>query len=99
MKIRKGDNVIILAGKDKGKQGKVLEAMPKDERVLVEGINTGVKHQRSRQRGSQGQIITRPMPMHVSNVALVENGKAVRAGYTVENDKKVRVSRKSGEHI
>jgi large subunit ribosomal protein L24 len=101
MKIKKGDNVIILTGKDKGKQGTVLAAMPKDERVLVEGINMGVRHQRSRRRGSQGQIITRAVPVHISNVALVDkkSGKATRVGYTIEEGKKVRVARKSGEKV
>ncbi len=105
MKIKKGDNIIILSGKDKGKEGKVLEAMPKIDRVVVEGINTGTRHKKSRRKGSQGQIITRPMPIHISNVALVDKktGKPTRVGYTFEGEgkdaKKVRVARKSGEKI
>lgn len=105
MKIKKGDAVIIIAGKDKGKQGNVIMAMPKSETVLVEGVNMGVKHQKSRRRGSLGQIIERAMPVHVSNVALLDKktGKAARVGYATEGEgkdaKKVRILRPSGERI
>lgn len=99
MKIKKGDNIIVRAGKDKGKTGVVTRAFPKTEQVLVEGINTIVKHQKNRRRRSQGQIIEKSAPIHVSNVALLEGKKPVRAGYTVEGGKKKRVSRKSGKAI
>lgn len=103
MKIKKGDAVIIITGKDKGKTGTVLKAMPETERVLIEGINTVTRHQKNRQFRSQGQIIEKSVPLHVSNVALMEGKKAVRVGYKVEGEgkdaKKVRVSRKTGKTI
>lgn len=103
MKIRKGDNVIVIAGKDKGKTGVVLRAMPKSDQVVIEGINTITKHQKNRSAGSQGQVIEKNAPVHVSNVALVEGKKAVRTTYTYEGEgkdrKKVRTSRKTGKKI
>lgn len=105
MKIKKGDSVVVLTGKDKGKSGTVVRAFPKKAQVLVEGMNLVTKHEKSRQRGQQGQRITRPMPMDVSNVALRgKQDKPVRVGYTVEKQengkvKKFRVSRPSGEKI
>lgn len=103
MKIKKGDKVIILAGKDKGKTGTVLSSLPKVEKVVLDGINVATKHQKSRRVRSQGQIIQKSMPIHVSNVALMDGKKPVRAGYTVEKDgdktKKVRVARPSGKKI
>lgn len=99
MKIKKGDNVIIIAGKDKGKTGKVEEIFSKTEQVLVEGMNVITKHQKSGHRGTQGQVVKKPAPIHISNVAIVEDKKPVRVGYKVENDKKVRVSRKTNKSI
>lgn len=99
MKIKKGDNVIVLSGKDKGKEGKVLKAIPDVEKVIVEGINVSKRHQKSRQQGKGGEIIEKTMPIHVSNVALMEKGKPVRVGYKIEGDKKVRISRQSGQGI
>lgn len=99
MKIKKGDNVIVLGGKDKGKTGVVTRAFPKTEQVLVEGVHTIVKHQKNRRLRSQGQIIEKNAPIHVSNVALLEGKKPVRVGYTVEGGKKTRTSRKSGKAI
>lgn len=72
MKIHKGDHVNILAGRDRGKSGKVLAAFPKLGRVLVEGINKVKKHERARKAGQKGQIVERAMPIHISNVALVK---------------------------
>ena len=68
MKIKKGDNVIIIAGKDKGKKGKVIKALPKDSKVVVEGLNMTKKHQRARRQGEVGTIIDIAMPIHISNV-------------------------------
>lgn len=99
MKIKKGDNIIVLTGKDKGKTGVVSVALPKSEQVIVEGVNTVTRHQKNRRSRSQGQIIEKSAPIHVSNVALVEGKKPVRAGYTVENNKKTRVSRASGKAL
>lgn len=103
MKIKKGDTVKVIAGKDKGKQGVIAQAFPKKMQVLVEGVNIVRKHQKSNRRGSQGQVVAKPMPIDVSNVALTEKGKAVRVGYTLEGEgdkvKKVRIARPSGVKI
>ncbi|HEY1037448.1 MAG TPA: 50S ribosomal protein L24 [Candidatus Paceibacterota bacterium] len=99
MKIKKGDNVIVTAGKEKGKTGKVLRAIPADSKVIVEGLNIRKKHQKSRQQGGKGVTVEFSVPMHVSNVMLVEGGKAVRVGSKVVGDKKVRVSKKTGKTI
>lgn len=72
MKIKKGDNVIVLAGKDKGKSGKVVRALPKDDRVLVEGVNVKKVHQRAKASGKKGEIIEKNFPIHVSNVKLAK---------------------------
>lgn len=72
MKIKKNDNIIVLSGKDKGKKGKVIKALPKLDKVVVEGINIAKKHQKSRQSGKPGEIIEKAMPIHVSNVALAD---------------------------
>jgi large subunit ribosomal protein L24 len=97
MKIKKGDEVVVIAGKDKGAKGKVIQAYPKESRVLVEGVNRIKKHTRitQGQRGAQnGGIITQEAPIHVSNVMLVVDGKAVRVGYKIgEDGKKIRVAR------
>lgn len=89
----------MLAGKDKGKKGKVLKAMPSEDKVIVEDINIVKRHQKSRKEGQKGEIVEVSAPVHVSNVALVEDGKAVRAGYKIESGKKIRVSKKSGQKI
>lgn len=93
----------MIAGKDKGKTGAVVTALPETEQVLIDGVNVITKHQKNRRRRSQGQIIEKSAPIHVSNVALVEEGKPVRVGYTTEGEgekaKKVRVSRKTGKTI
>jgi large subunit ribosomal protein L24 len=103
MKIKKGDTVKVIAGKDKGKEGVVARAFPKKLQVLVEGVNIVRKHQKSTRRGSQGQVVAKPMPIDVSNVSLTEKGKPVRAGYMVEGEgdkaKKVRIARPSGAKI
>jgi large subunit ribosomal protein L24 len=99
MKIKKGDNVIVIAGKDKGKTGKVLRAMPKESAVIVEGLNLRKKHQKAKQQDKKGQVIEFSVPMHVSNVMLVEAGKPVRIAKKVVGDKKERVSKKTGKSI
>ena len=100
-KIKKGDEVVIITGKDKGNTGKVLEVLT--DKVVVEGINVVTKNQKSRRTRSQGQQIQKPMPVHISNVALLEGGKAVRVGFMIEGEgkdkKKVRVARPSGKKI
>ncbi|GAB3694147.1 50S ribosomal protein L24 [Nocardiopsis oceani] len=101
MKIKSGDEVIVLAGKDKGATGKVVKAMPKEDRVVVEGVNLVKKHRKANPAGGQqGEVVTKEAPIHVSNVALAEDGKASRVGYRFEEDgTKVRVSRRTGKDI
>ena len=99
-KIRKGDRVMVLAGKDKGRQGAVLKVLPKDERIVVEGLNMVQRHTRPSQGDPQGGIKHKEAPLHVSNVAVVDtNGKATRVGFRVEGDKKVRFAKTTGEVI
>ncbi len=100
-KIKKGDRVVILAGRDKGRQGAVLKVLPKEDRVLVEGLNIVHRHTRPSQADPQGGIKNKEAPLHVSNVALVDpkTGGATRVGFRMEGDKKVRFAKKSGEVI
>ena len=100
-KIRKGDKVVVLAGKDKGRTGEVLEVQPKDDKAVVRGINQVRRHQKQSQ-SQQGGIITKEAPIHLSNLALIDpkDGKPTRVGFRVEKDgKKVRVAKRSGEVI
>lgn len=103
MKIKKGDTIRIIAGKDKGKEGTVLHTHTQSDQVTIEGVNVVKRHQKSRRTRSQGQIIEKSMPLHVSNVALIEGDKAVRVGYVFEGEgkkrTKVRVARPSGKKI
>jgi large subunit ribosomal protein L24 len=103
MKIKKGDTVLVIAGKDKGAKGKVIQAYPTRDRVLVEGVNRIKKHTRvtQNQRGSQsGGIITQEAPIHVSNVMVVADGKPTRVGKkTTDDGKRVRISRRTGKEI
>ena len=99
MKVKKGDKVIVITGKDKGKQGSVDRVLPNADRVLVSGVNIRKVHQRPRKSGEKGQIIEKTMPIHVSNVMLLEGSKRVRSGFKTVDGKKVRVSRKSGNAI
>lgn len=100
MHVKKDDNIIVISGKDKGKKGRVLAAYPKDNRVLVEGVNMVKKHSRPSQKNPQGGILNQEAPIHVSNVMVVDpkSGNATRVSYKVlDNGKKVRVAKKSGE--
>ncbi|MFZ2996961.1 50S ribosomal protein L24 [Sphingobium sp.] len=97
-KIKKGDKVVILAGKDKGRTGSVLQVMPKADKVLVEGINVHVKHRKPDQANPQGGLERKPAPLHISNVAVAgSDGKATRVRFEDRDGKKVRVAVKSGE--
>jgi large subunit ribosomal protein L24 len=99
-KIKKGDRVIVLAGKDKGRQGAVLKVLPKDNRVVVEGLNMVQRHTRPTQFDPQGGIKNKEASIHLSNVAIVDsNGKPTRVGFKVEGDKKVRIAKTTGEVI
>ena len=100
MKLKKGDTVRVITGKDKGKEGVIDRVLPKDGKVIITGVNTAARHQKARRANEQGGIIDRDMPIHVSNVMLVHKGKTVRVGYRVEaNGDKVRIARPSGEVI
>jgi len=100
MKIHKGDLVVVLQGKDRGKEGVVMRAIPKESKVIVEGVNIAKKHQKATKATMQAGIIDKDMPIHVSNVALVHKGKPSRVGYRIEADgTKVRVARRTGEVI
>jgi large subunit ribosomal protein L24 len=101
MKIRKKDRVIVIAGKDKGKSGEVTAVMPKENRVLVSGINMMARHTKPSQTNPQGGIVRKEAPIHVSNVAHIDpkDKKPVRAGFKMVKDTKVRFARRSGEVI
>jgi large subunit ribosomal protein L24 len=99
MKIKKGDNIIVIAGKDKGKTAKVLAAYPKKNMVLVEGINMHKKHEKAKKSGTKGQIIEKAMPIHASNVMINNSGKRARVGKKLIGDKFVRINKKTGEEI
>ena len=101
MNIKKGDNVMIIAGKDKGRTGKVLRVFPKKDLVVVENANIKKRHQKPRKAGSKGQIIEIAAPVHRSNVMLADpkTGKPTRLGVHFENGKKTRVSKKTGAAI
>ncbi|MBA2176937.1 50S ribosomal protein L24 [Halobacillus locisalis] len=101
MHVKKGDKVMVITGKDKGKQGTILEAYPKKDRVLVEGVNEVKKHAKPSQENPQGGILTQEAAIHVSNVMPIDpkTGEPTRVGYKVEGDKKVRIAKKSGEAL
>ena len=104
MKVKKGDTVVVVAGKDRGAKGKVIAAFPKLDKVLVEGVNRVKKHTRIRtnQRGAKtGGIVTQEAPIHVSNVMVVDSeGQPTRVGYRVdENGQKLRVARSNGKDL
>ena len=100
-KIKKGDSVVIRSGKDKGRSGTVLQVMPKDGKVLVEGVNVAARHRKPSQVNPQGGIERKEAPMHVSKVAIADpkTGKATRVRFEERDGKKVRVAAKSGELI
>lgn len=101
MKIRKKDKVIILAGKDKGKIGEVTAVMPKENKVLVSGINMVARHTRPSQQNPQGGIVRKEAPIHASNVSHIDpkDNKPTRIGYKTLKDRKVRYAKRSGEVI
>jgi large subunit ribosomal protein L24 len=100
MKLRKGDTVEIIAGKDKGKQGEIAAVFPKKNKVIVTGRNVSKRHTKARSQTQSGGIIDKEMPMDASNVMLVSKGKTSRVGYKVTNDGgKTRVAKKTGEEI
>ena len=101
MNIKKDDKVIVLSGKDKGKEGKVLVAMPKTNKVIVEGVNVATKHQKARRQGEESGIIKVETPIHACKVQLVcpKCGKATRVAHKIEGGKKSRVCKKCGAEV
>ncbi len=100
-KIRKGDKVVVLTGKDKGRTGEVLSVQPKEDKALVRGVNMIRRHQKQSQ-SQEGGIITKEAPIHLSNIALADpkDGKPTRVGFQIQKDgKKVRIAKRSGEVI
>lgn len=99
-KIKKGDRVVVLTGKDKGRQGEVVRVLPKEQRVVVQGLNMVQRHTRPSQADPQGGIKHKEAPIHLSNVAIVDSaGKPTRVGFRVEGEKKVRFAKTTGEVI
>ncbi|NTW14058.1 MAG: 50S ribosomal protein L24 [Candidatus Moranbacteria bacterium] len=101
MKLRKGDEVEIIAGKDRGKRGKVLRVLPVTGKIVVEGVNVLKKHKKAKSGSAKGERIEMPFPIDASNAMLVcpDTGKPTRIGYVIEGGEKVRVSRRSGKAI
>ena len=99
MKIKKGDTVKVIAGKDKDKEGKVIAVNKKDNKVLVEGVNMLTKHTKPSAANQNGGIIHQEGPIDASNVMLLHDGKATRVGFKMDGDKKVRVAKSTGEVI
>ena len=99
-KIRKGDKVVVLTGRDKGRSGEVIEVRPSEDRVLVRGVNIVMRHQRQT-AAQQGGIVRKEAAIHISNVALADpkDGKPTRVGFKTLKEGKVRVARRSGEQI
>ena len=99
MKIKKGDTVKVIAGKDKGKVGQVLAVNVKDNTVLVESVNMITKHAKPSMANTEGGIINKEAPIHASNVMLVADGKVTRVGFKMDGDKKVRFAKATGKVI
>ena len=102
IKLKKGDRVRVLTGKDRGKEGVIMRVLPKDNKVIVDGVNVAKKHQKARTATSQGGIIDKDMPIPVPNVALLSpsDGKPTRVGYKVLDDgTKIRICRRTGAEI
>ncbi len=101
LKIRKGDRVIVLSGKDKGREGVVQTAMPAERKVVVEGINTAKRHRKARSATDAGGIIEVDKPIDISNVAVIspKDGKATRVGYKTVDGRKIRICKRTGEEI
>lgn len=101
MKIKSKDNIIVIAGKDKGKTGKVIRAIPREDKVIVEGVNIKKKHQKASGKGQKGQVVEFAAPIHVSNVMIEDpkTKKPTRISYKVMNGKKIRIAKKSGSEV
>ena len=100
MKLKKGDPVVVIAGKDKGREGSIARVLPGANKVVVEGVNTAKRHQKARKANEQGGIIDKDMPLDASNVAFLHKGKPTRVGYKINADgTKVRIARSTGDVI
>ncbi len=102
MKIKKGDTVQIISGKDRGKSGKVLTAFPKSEKIIVDGVALRKKHQRPKKQGQKGEVVSLPSPFHISNAMIFcpHCGKGARAGYQIlEGGRKVRICKRCKNEI
>lgn len=101
MKLKKGDNVIVIAGKDKGKKGSVVRVLVEANRIVIDGVNVVKKQRRARRRDEKGSIIDVAMPIHASNVMLIDpkSGKQSRIGKKKVGDKHIRIAKKSGQEI
>ena len=101
MKVKKGDSVLIIAGKDKGRTGKIIKSIPKELKILVEGINLKKKHVRPKRQGEKGQVVEIPAVLDISNVKIIcpKCGKATRVGYSIEGENKNRICKKCKQTI
>lgn len=101
MKFKKGDNVIVIAGKEKGKNGAISRVLPKENKIVIDGMNMMKKHQKASRRGEKGTIINISMPINASNVMLVDpkTGKQTRIGKKMVGDKLVRIAKRSNQEI
>ncbi len=101
MRIKKGDNIIVISGKYKGKEGKVIKAIPTQDKVVIEGVNIKKKHMRPKKSGQKGQIVEIAAPLHVSNVQIIDpkDKKPTRIAMKIVGGKKIRVSRRSGAEL
>lgn len=96
MKVKKGDTVLVVSGKDRGRTAKILRSLPKEDKILVDGINIKLKHNRPKKQGEKGQVVKVPAPLNVSNVKFLcpKCGKPTRLGYEVKDGKKFRICKK-----
>ena len=100
MKLRKGDTVKVIAGKNIGAEGEIIEVLPDENKVIVQGVNVAKRHTKARSANQKADIIEKPMPIDASNVMFVHKGKPTRLGYKVNNDgTKVRVAKKTGDEV
>ncbi|OGZ73590.1 MAG: 50S ribosomal protein L24 [Candidatus Staskawiczbacteria bacterium RIFCSPLOWO2_01_FULL_38_12b] len=101
MKVKKGDTVLIISGKDKGRTAKILKSLVKERRILVEGVNLKKKHVKPKKEGEKGQVISVPLPIDVSNIKFLcpKCGKPTRLGYSIKGDKKNRICKKCQSEV
>lgn len=101
MKLKKGDNVLVVSGKDRGRKGKVLEILPRERKIVVEGVNIHKKHTKPKRQGQKGEMVLIPSPLDVSNAKIIctKCAKPARIGYKATAEKKYRVCKKCGEEI